>query len=204
VAKAEARPLSKESFDNNADLLVFPDRHEYRTRSRLGYFGVGLFALFGMALSLWGCLFLLEISAWPVQPIFTGDRTVGYVVTPIFLPAAVVFLVMALGWFRTNPWIIIRPIGVEFHNRLEFMHLRAQTFLVEFSDIEKVEMNTFADKGRYEAEANKFKYALKLITSDRGGLLLRWNTYRRDEAVRFADAFMASLQEMAGRSSDSP
>ena len=197
MAKREVRQLSKESFGNNADLLVFPDRHEYRTRSRRWYFASGMFVLACAAMTIWGCVLLLVV--WPSQDAEFG-RTIGVVATAMFLPFIVLFLLMVQGFFRTNPLIFVSPKGVRFHNRLEFMHLRAQNFLVPFDDIERVVLKTWGDKGIYEPSPTTFRQGLEIHTGERGRLLLRWSTFNRDRAVRFADAFLASLKEMAGRS----
>jgi hypothetical protein len=199
MAKAERQPLSKESFDNNADLLVFRDRHEYRTRSRLGYYAAGLFALFGAAFGVWLCVQLLVI--WPSQDgaYASSDRITGFIAAPIFLPFSVLLSLLAQGFFRTNPRIVISPAGIKFYNRLGILRLRSETFLVEFDDIDRVETIGVADKNRFEVQPTKFRRALKIFTDERGGLLLRWNTFSREEALRFEDAFVASMKEMATR-----
>jgi hypothetical protein len=194
-----ARPISKVSFDNNADLLVFRDRHEYRTRSRFGYFAAGVVALFGATFGVWLCVQLLVI--WPSHDgvYASSNRIAGFIAAPIFLPFSALLSLLALGFFRTNPWIVISPAGVKFHNRLGILRLRAETFLVEFGDIDRVETIGVADKNRFEVQPTKFRHALKIFTDDRGGLLLRWNTFNREEALRFENAFVASMKEMATR-----
>lgn len=198
MAAAE-QPLSKQSFGNNADLLVFPDRHEYRTRSRVGYFAIGIIALSAAALGVW-----LSLEFLVFFPARDGDYTstdwiMGCIAAAIFLPCSGFFSLIAWGAFRTNPWIVISPAGVEFHNRLGFLRLRAENFLVEFADIEGVETKRWGDRGKYEMEAHRFRHALKIYTEDRGGLLLRWDTFESEEAARFEAAFLASMQEMATR-----
>ena len=188
------QPLSKESFDNNADLLVFPDRHEYRTRSRAFYRGVAAIVLFGAGFGFWFCYQLTVV--FPKD----GSTVLAFIATPIFFPISVILLLLALTGFRTNPWIVISPAGVAFHNRLQFPRLRAQNFLVTFDDIYDIEIVTRADRGgRYEPEPMHYLHRLQLCTDSRGDLPLKWDSYSREQTARFVEAFLASIQEMKSR-----
>ena len=151
------------------------------------------------AMTILACVYLLVIL--PSQEATFG-RTIGVIATAIFSPFIAFFLIMVQGFFRTNPWIVVSPAGVAFHNRLDFMHIRAQSFIVPFDDIEKVVLKIWGDKGMYEPSPTTFRHGLEIYTGERGALVLRWSSFDRDKAARFADVFLASVKEMAGRPVD--
>ena len=187
------QPLSKESFGNNADLLVYRDRHEYRTRSRLTNFTTGTFFTLSVAFAIRICLALIRESA------DTTERILYFAMAAVFSPLLVFIVLIALACFRSNPWIVITPAGVEFHNRLASMGLRIETFRVQFPDIDHLEMKRWAEGGRFQVQPASFRHALKIYTEDRGGLVLPWSTFNKDEAARFEAAFWTSITEMASR-----
>ncbi|HMF39583.1 MAG TPA: hypothetical protein VKQ32_02755 [Polyangia bacterium] len=195
------QPLSKDSFDNNADLLVFPDRHEVRTRNRWRYVAGGAFAMFMAYVGLRFCHLTVRDDLWRLGQLDASDLMLGAVLAIVVLPLSVFLFCWALILFRTNPWIVISPAGLEFHNRLDVPQLLPQTFRVTFDDIETVGI-----KGRSETGPpvrTNFRYMLKIKTASRGDLELRWFTYSRREAARFAEAFIGSMQEMASRTTAS-
>jgi hypothetical protein len=159
---------------------------------------VAAVVLFFAGFSFWFCYMLIVV--FPKD----GNTVLPFIGTPIFLPISVILLLAALTGFRTNPWIVISPAGVAFHNRLKFPSLRAQNFLVRFDDIYDLEIVTRADRGgRYEPEPMHYLHTLQLCTDSRGDLPLRWSSYSREQTARFVEAFLASIQEMKSRTAAS-
>jgi hypothetical protein len=191
------QPLSKVSFDNNADLLVFRDRHEYRTRSRVGYI---VFGLMCVGLCAFLCLQIV-IPLLKMAAAYPDDRTFEYVVAAVCLTFACLVLMFAVWCFRANPWVVVNAAGIVFRNRSRLLVRRARDLLVEFGDVYEVDTESKVDKGgRFDTEPIGRVYWLKIYSDGSGNLRLPWSTSQRDVAVRFGDTFLASMQEMATRS----
>jgi hypothetical protein len=206
MAKVEQEPLSRERFKNNADRLIFPDRHEYRTRSRLGHFAHGIYCLVMLVVSIGFPVWTIFVMAPWVGPPYVGQiRMVGYVSGAVFLLIVPIFLWLAFSMFFFHPRLVISPAGLDF---LDWMptnfRFRLYRFRIEFAEIASIEIYTRGDAGLHGNRATAFQHGVELCADGHDNVRLPWRVYDKKEAERFMAAFIDSIQEMANRNLPAP
>src|SRR6266478_2818378 len=104
MGKGEQEPISRERFKNNADRLIFPDRHEYRTRSRAEHVAYGIL-FFGTLVAMIGFpAWVIFVGASWGGPRYVGQiRMVGYVVGALCLLIAPIFVWFVFRMFFFYP-----------------------------------------------------------------------------------------------------
>jgi len=199
MAKAEPGLISREAFKNNVDRLIFADRHEYRTRSRVANVFLGLFCL-GVVVAILYFLYWMIIVEGAKRD---GTRTIGIVSCLGFVPCAYMFVWFTNNFCRFHPWLVVRPEGVAFRDwPSKSLSLRLRYFTRTFDEIRSVEITKKGMAGdRGNGPLASFYY-VELLTTEDFDLRLPWRTNNdidanQQEINRFRIAFCESLEAMA-------
>jgi hypothetical protein len=206
MARVKQEPLSRERFENNADRLIFPDRHEYRTRSRVEHIVYGIL-FFGTLVAMIGLpAWVIFVGASWGGPRYAGQiRMVGYVVGALFLLIAPIFVWFVFRMLFFYPRLIISPAGLDFLDWMPInFRFRLENFRVEFDDITKIEIYTKGEAGLHGNPASTFFHGVQVYADGHYELRLPWRAYKKDEAERFMAAFIDSIQELANRNLPAP
>jgi hypothetical protein len=206
VGKDEPAPLARESFKNNADRLVFADRHEYRTRSRTEALVYGLVSLLTLTGAYGLVAWLMLAGAARSPPPDNHPGVMEYLIASMALVVSPFFLWVIFYGFTFRPRLIVSPMGLDFREWIpKPFRFRRGNFRVEIADITAVKIVSKGEAGQRGNRATTSQHSVQISANWQDeDLTLPWRTYAIEEAQRFMVAFAESIQEMVNRTPAGP